>query len=516
MPRRKQNKHYFKVGHKCYFRKGGEGTEKGDEPSYLEPGTSTDPPSQPASDSDVNPQWLPRLTKEQFSRVAKWSASESHYVIPNADGGTGGNKLLRPKPAEKDSVQQYSDHIPEGREMRLVHQRMNHDMWNSCMGEHAIFSCCAPYFEVHKEVKRGLCWSQSLKCVNCSYVSKMHKLYEEIPSNKRGPKVAAPNMALAVGLQETTIGNTKAQFLIASTNIPVPCRSGMQKLSNKAGEAVVNMTMEDLRQRRETMKETNRLRGLPETAPVNISFDVRYNSNTIVSRNKFAQNASQAIGVVIEAQTQQRQIVGLFTENKLCWLGSRMRNQGLDVQCPGHPNCTASMSPAEPLSERQIGLHIGNELKESDIKLKYVITDGDGRSAEGFQLAMPSAGSEPQVERQADTTHLSQSQFRQVMKSNFSPNFFPGATAELRHQQHKNLALDMKHRCHKIYSVMFDKHAGNTDEIVIRMPRIIETTLECYSGSCKDCRSYSIVCTLCFSLPPAFSVQPDRAMFVML
>lgn len=80
------------------------------------------------------------------------------------------------------------------------------------------------------------------------------------------------------------------------------------------------------------------------------------------------------------------------------------------------------------------------------------------------------------------------------MKVKFSSTFFPRTTAEIRNDQKKNLALDIKHRCHKIYSSMYKKYEGQTQEISIRMPRIIETTLDCYSGTCRNCRKYSMVC----------------------
>lgn len=124
-----------------------------------------------------------------------------------------------------------------------------------------------------------------------------------------------------------------------------------------------------------------------------------------MSRNKFGQNASQAIGLAVEGQTQEMQIVGIHIENKLCPVGSRRRNEGFDVACPNHPGCTATMIPPDPFSEKRIGQHLGDYFKKQQIKVKYVITDGDGRSAEGFQTA----------ERQADTTHLGQSQFRHLL-----------------------------------------------------------------------------------------------------
>ena len=55
-------------------------------------------------------------------------------------------------------------------------------------------------------------------------------------------------------------------------------------------------------------------------------------------------------------------------------------------------------------------------------------------------------------------------------------------------------ALDVKSRCHRIHSTLSDRHAGDNRKITSLMPRVIEATLDCYSGDCHKCRYHSIVC----------------------
>lgn len=160
--------------------------------------------------------------------------------------------------------------------MRLIHQGKCTDMWNSCFRQHSTTNCLIPHFTVIKEVKKGLCWSQALKCVRCGYTSKLFKLYDEVPSLSRGPKVGIPNIGLAMGLQDTTIGNTKANLLFTYMNTPPPSKSAMQTLSNKAGKAVMELNEGDLEHRCATMKETNRLRGLPEDVGIGSALDGLY------------------------------------------------------------------------------------------------------------------------------------------------------------------------------------------------------------------------------------------------
>ena len=38
------------------------------------------------------------------------------------------------------------------------------------------------------------------------------------------------------------------------------------------------------------------------------------------------------------------------------------------------------------------------------------------------------------------------------------------------------------------------RYAGDTNKVTSQMPRVIETTLDCYGGECEKCRYYSFVC----------------------
>ena len=97
--------------------------------------------------------------------------------------------------------------------MRLLSVDKNAAMWNDCFKEHASRedTCILPLFEVHKK-KFGLCWQQSLSCTACHYKSRMYKLYSEVNTGSRGQKPCAPNVAIHVGLQDTTMGNTVEQL----------------------------------------------------------------------------------------------------------------------------------------------------------------------------------------------------------------------------------------------------------------------------------------------------------------
>lgn len=382
-----------------------------------------------------------RLTSNIFKRVAKVSPSGLLYA-PDADGQPGPAKLLRPiTGVETETSTRYLEETDSiDNEMRLINNRKNAEMWNNSLREHTERAQCdQPHFIIDREIKKGLCWKQSLKCTNCLYSSQLYKLYTEIMRDGPGAKAAACNVGLQVGLQDSPISNTKARMLIASTNTPPPALSAMQRLSNAVGTATNILNTDDMLTRKREICETNKLRGLSADAAINISMDVRYNSTTIASSSKMGQNASQAIGVAIENQTDLKQIIGFHMENKLCWVGSWFRNNGFEVQCPGHPECTANVNDEEPLSEKRIGESIGEDLAHDGLLIQFVTTDGDARGADGIRTAMKRKFPDCTVERQADTTHLGQSQFRQTIRANFDATMFPGQSAERRKEQQKIL-----------------------------------------------------------------------------
>ena len=160
--------------------------------------------------------------------------------------------------------------------------------------------------------------------------------------------------------------------------------------------------------------------------PYILAIDSQYNSTSITGAYHAGQNASQAITVAVEKQTAQNEIVGINIQNKLCTLGASLRRREVNVTCPGHANCTATLQANEPLSEYTAGAEIGRQFAAQDVGLRYIVTNGDAHGAEGVKAGMSATTSN--VERQADTTHLEQSLFRNMMKAQFSERMFPGTT----------------------------------------------------------------------------------------
>ena len=154
-------------------------------------------------------------------------------AVSDAEGRPGTSKILRPQLDQCPDLTdiylqadvQTDTHAVSG--MRLLSVDKNAAMWNDCFKEHASRedTCILPHFEVH-EKKIGLCWQQSLSCTACHYKSRMYKLYSEVNTGSRGQKPCAPNVAIHVGLQDTTMGNTKLRHILPTTNTPPQVEAG--------------------------------------------------------------------------------------------------------------------------------------------------------------------------------------------------------------------------------------------------------------------------------------------------
>ena len=108
--------------------------------------------------------------------------------------------------------------------------------------------CQVPDIQILKETKWGLCWKITLHCTKCNFTAPESKLYKEIKINKPGPNAAITDVGLAIGLQDTPVGNT---------DIPPPCRSSMQRTSYMVSKTVTELNTKDMASKVELIKEIN-------------------------------------------------------------------------------------------------------------------------------------------------------------------------------------------------------------------------------------------------------------------
>lgn len=224
--------------------------------------------------------------------------------------------------------------------------------------------------------------------------------------------------------------------------------------------------------------------------------DVRYNSISITSRRKPGQNASQAIGLAVETNTDSQYIIGTAVQNKLCWKGHWLKNKGYDVNCPdGHEDCTATMAAPVPLSEYEIGKSIAEHFQLDGIHVKYATTDSDGRGAKGLSEVFTQTNPSWTVQRLADPTHVAQGQFRKCNAAQFSNMIFGNIRSKsIRKEAQLTLSRDVKSRCSMVYKKLMEEEQGDISTIKRKLPKVLEATLKCYSGDCSMCRRYAQVC----------------------
>ena len=462
----------------------------------VSPSPSHDVHPSPSDVSPGNSLWLPRLREDEFKLYAKKSFDGKFYTSPSVSNAVNNVKLLRPIKQNDQELDRYLQ--DEKVENRVVDRELTLSMINDLIASHLNCSptCTTPYFQLSEEKQWGLGWQWILRCDKCTFVSDRYKLFKEIDNGKPGRKAGAVNYGFETGVMNSTIGNDSARFILTSAGIPPISKSGMQRITNRVSDKIVDLVEDETATMVKNLQERNKTLGLPKTNPINMQMDTVYSTMNIKSRHKMGQNASQAIGVACENETDDHNIVSYHLLNKLCWVGAWLRGKGYDVECPDHEQCTANANQYEPISERNLGYEIGIKIGKQDLLVDYCTTDGDSTSVSGLQDAMLELFNPLwSVKRQADTVHRGQSQFRQGLKAQFSDGMFPGLTKAEKGVKQIAFANDIKIRSHKIMKCLFAEYNGDLKKISAQLPRVLKSVVKCYSGNCGDtCRWSTTLC----------------------
>jgi len=456
-----------------------------------------------ASTSSSQPPVTRRLNSETYSIVTVQSTvkgRQSTVNAPDCEGRPGSARILRAAAAatKVDSRLKQTTELASNAGTRMVDKEKLEEMINSVIRLHIVQfrDCDKPTVKIATEKKWGLGWKFQLRCESCKFTSPKYKLYKEIKTNKPGPNPAAINRSFQAGLQDTPMGNTRARYLLAATDIPPPARSAMQRASNVVGMMTKHLNEKDMQDKLELVRKTNEMRGVEKPAEINVAFDGRYNSISIGHSKKPGQGSSQAIGTACETVTDREFIVGMAVENKLCWTGAWLRGKGFHVKCPGgHPDCTANLAAVAPHSEYEMAKKIGTQFLKQQMFVRHVTTDGDAKAAAGFQDAYKVLHPMWKVERLSDPTHLGRSQFRKCMSATFSKDMFPGVkTRDVFKGKQKILSQDVKARCSLVFKKLMEETVGDMRLVKSQLPLVLESTLLCYSGDCSKCRRHAKVC----------------------
>ena len=165
--------------------------------------------------------------------------------------------FLRPS---KDAEELSAIECTEDESYRILSHHKVLELFNKALSDHK--DCPGNLsWDRHAEKKWGLCWIMGLKCMTCSFRTGSHKLYYEIPRQRRGRKSASANVGIQVGLTQSMISNSSLRHILMSTNIKPPSEQGMQRQANNIGDRLVELNQQDMHDQRLAVKAVQNLRG---------------------------------------------------------------------------------------------------------------------------------------------------------------------------------------------------------------------------------------------------------------
>lgn len=443
----------------------------------------------------------PKIEPEPFIRLpyTVFQSRVSHksskvFEVPDVEQSACPPMLLRPRPKFPEQIDEYLDPTvpdPDNHTYKHYVPSLVSVMWNSAIKKHAFeYNGCDGDldFDSHAAQKWGFAWKERLKCVKCGFVGQFHKLFYEVNSPAPGRKAATINMGIQAGLMTTTISNKSFRDITLTCNVIPANLSGMQKLANKVGSVIVNFNRQDMKDIRESLVAENEMVGYANPVLVNVETDGRYNNPIYNSDVTAFQAGTQVVQTMVENNTKLKQIVSVYTGNKLCQVASKLRNKGIEVLCPNHAgHCSANLAEDSVIgNETEYARQCTIELNDN-LKIAHVTTDGDSKAVNGITNAQCS-----NVKVLRDIRHLGNSMKRAVQNSTFSLSMFSGKNK--RNLKHR-FGLDLKARCTAELTYAFKAHKGELFAVKSHMPAVIKAIVLCYRGSCgMSCQINSYVC----------------------
>lgn len=453
-----------------------------------------------------------RLPKDQYDMVYR----EKSELVREQELTANPPMQLRPKvcaPTKLEKAQAATNKHAEMETYRLFHPMKTANLWNEAISEHRKqFAKCngSLVWDEAGEVKRGLAWIERLKCNKCDYVSRQHKLYEEVKTKQPGPKPATCNYGVQIGLAHTSISNTGFAKVILSTNTPAPSLSGMQANANKIGKVLVDTNEKSMKDIRKNLGNINRLRGLPTDTPINIEADCRYNNPIYsgIGKTPF-QAATQVTHLIAENSTPRKQIIAVTNKNKLCQKcaidNNTMKHQKTSTNAKSSKRkthtahvCSANIPVDATIGdERQWTSESLQQLEKDGITPNYITTDPDSKAFAGAQDVFLSSSSKAvnPPKHQIDTRHVNSNLTKLVKKIQFSKSMFPGKTQAEQQQSQKRFAIDLSSRCHAEHVTALNDSGGDTGKTITKLYTTKSAIAKCYTGDHSMCRRHSFVCS---------------------
>lgn len=369
------------------------------------------------------------------------------------------------------------------------------DMWNTSFREHLSEkpNCRGNLlWDDSKEEQRGFVWRAILFCDKCNYISKKFNLYTTLQSKKRGPKTAAINHGMQVGLSQVPIGGAGLRKILLSGNIPAPSTKGMQLSANIVNEQLISANQKDMANIRNELKLINDMRGHAQNQ-IDIESDGCYNNPLYsgVGKTPF-QPATQSCYVVVENMTDKKLVINLVTKNKLCSYGKDHSEDDLNIkEC----KCTQNLQMTESIGNEEKSAKDGFQtLYNEGIEIRHLTTDPDSSSFRAAEVVAREFNAETSPKSLLDTRHFSDNQRKFIRNNNNMLNLMPGGTVKERSGLLNQFALDLSQRCTAEYESALTKCNGDTAKFKNKLSHTVDAMILCYQNKHCICRTKSFVC----------------------
>lgn len=363
-------------------------------------------------------------------------------------------------------------------------------MWNSAFStHHKKHPRCSGDLKWNEDrsLQWGLSWKAVLSCTNCSYISDVFKLYEEVDNGTSfGPKPASATYGAQVGLSKNGVSNGGLIEILTAANIKAPAYSTLQRAANNVGEAITEANNIDMREQCSKLRELNKTIGKPYHGPIPAEADGTYNNAIYskVGKSPF-QAASQVDFTVSENLTPEKKIIALVSHSKLC-------------SCPKNKehltDCSATLPPESTIgNEGEYLTEAIETINDNGLDIGELTVDGDSSSrSEAPQIDQPSG---VKITTKYCTWHLKRVLEKKIKGHTFSKQLFKGRNKIERDQAQSRFSYDISNRISAEFEEAHSFYKGNVENINKKMPDTMEAIIDCYRGNCQNCLEHSFVCT---------------------
>lgn len=360
-------------------------------------------------------------------------------------------------------------------------------MCNKTFAEHLKQApTCKGFLHLKKTEQRSVSTSWRFVCNSCSFVGDSYKMYVEEQSNSRGRRGSTLNKAVGVALARSPIGVSVMSEVLLTIGVDPGAKTGMQDNLNKSSVVIENLASANMKEERQKLSAYSN---------VSVEADARYN-NSLRSPNTPFQGGTQAVFTVAENMTPQKKIISTVYASKLCRIGSRLLADGIEVTCPDHKGCTATLRPQDAIGTEDRYANVSAlEIQEDKVPLDEVTADDDSNMFKGFKKVFPAAVN------LKDSRHFSQSQRKAIVKTQLSTTMITGTTQRIRKKKQGWFAEDVRKRCTAEFKSASKKvrkikqPSEKKAKLKALLKKVPNCIIKCFSGNCTSCPRDSFVCT---------------------